>query len=654
MARCPAPVAAAALLALAFPSGAGAIPLYATDGAPNTLDRYETGAGGILTEVGTVSPTGPPSSLGRVGPLSNRSGVFLGGSDYFAFLGSANGALTEAGSVGNDALGLAVHPFLPVVYYLEGGVNLHWRKVQPDGTAFTFGGGEGGSVSPAAGTPIDVAVEALAGQAVYAAVDNTLYAYALNPDGSIAGGAPTTTVLPATADIRSLAAFPGGGHLYAAGGGFAAGTFALADAPLVAGGALNGTSTGFAPSTSTNAPNKLAVGPDGSDVYATTADGRIDRWQLNGTGTVTGAAAQVADNAGGTFVNGDGITVSPGGGSVYAAATTGGIAQYTRQLDGTLTAKSPRVVPGSAAGLAGDLAFRPLPVPFGVLAVTARAAGSATAFDASGSLDPDGLVNRFDWNFGDGVATANAGPTPTHVYSAPGVYTVTLTTIDNTGTPTTTVFTGHSAAFNGGPSSSTSQTVSIPAAPRPPATPAAPPAPVAKKTVVIREVSGSVLVKVPGSSRFVPIGQALSIPTGSQIDTRKGRVELTSAADSKGKSQTSQFYDGLFKVTYAQDKGRLITQAALTGKLGPCPKAKKAGASAKRRKRRLWGNGKGRFRTKGKRSSALVRGTTWLVEDRCDGTLTRVTKGSVTVRDFAKRKNVIVRKGKKYLARAKR
>jgi hypothetical protein len=39
------------------------------------------------------------------------------------------------------------------------------------------------------------------------------------------------------------------------------------------------------------------------------------------------------------------------------------------------------------------------------------------------------------------------------------------------------------------------------------------------------------------------------------------------------------------------------------------------------------------------------------MEDRCDGTLTRVQEGSVTVRDFAKRRNVPVRAGRTYLAR---
>jgi hypothetical protein len=46
-----------------------------------------------------------------------------------------------------------------------------------------------------------------------------------------------------------------------------------------------------------------------------------------------------------------------------------------------------------------------------------------------------------------------------------------------------------------------------------------------------------------------------------------------------------------------------------------------------------------------------VRGTRWVVVDRCDGTLTRVVRGVVTVRDFAKHKTVLVHAGEQYLAK---
>jgi hypothetical protein len=49
-----------------------------------------------------------------------------------------------------------------------------------------------------------------------------------------------------------------------------------------------------------------------------------------------------------------------------------------------------------------------------------------------------------------------------------------------------------------------------------------------------------------------------------------------------------------------------------------------------------------------------VRGTVWVTTDRCDGTLTKVSRGRVAVRDFRRKKTVLVKAGKSYLARAPR
>ena len=70
--------------------------------------------------------------------------------------------------------------------------------------------------------------------------------------------------------------------------------------------------------------------------------------------------------------------------------------------------------------------------------------------------------------------------------------------------------------------------------------------------------------------------------------------------------------------------------------------------------RRLWGDGKGKFRTKGRYSAATVRGTKWLVQDGCRYTRTRVTQGVIAVRDNVRKRTIIVRKGKSYTARPRR
>jgi hypothetical protein len=188
--------------------------------------------------------------------------------------------------------------------------------------------------------------------------------------------------------------------------------------------------------------------------------------------------------------------------------------------------------------------------------------------------------------------------------------------------------------------------------PTPTPTPTPLPAPVAGKTVNVAPVSGKVLIKRRGSSRYVALTQGAQIPVGTSIDTRKGRIEIT-AAQGKGKTASADFFDGLF--TLSQTKGsKPVTTLTLTEKLS-CPKSKRASAAAKKKKtRKLWGDGSGSFRTRGQYSAATVRGTTWLTQDSCTSTLTRVKKGVVTVNDLVKHKTVIVRAGKRYTARAKR
>ena len=176
------------------------------------------------------------------------------------------------------------------------------------------------------------------------------------------------------------------------------------------------------------------------------------------------------------------------------------------------------------------------------------------------------------------------------------------------------------------------------------------PDPVPHKNVNALPKSGTVKIKLPGSDEFVELAEGQQIPLGTIVDTRKGRVTIVAAA---GSGQTADFYQGLFRLSQTKGK-KPITVLTLVEKLSCAKKKKQANAAAKKkRKRRLWGNGQGRFRTKGKHSAATVVGTIWLVEDRCTSTLTRVRRGKVRVRDFVKKKNVIVKAGKKYVARAR-
>jgi hypothetical protein len=179
------------------------------------------------------------------------------------------------------------------------------------------------------------------------------------------------------------------------------------------------------------------------------------------------------------------------------------------------------------------------------------------------------------------------------------------------------------------------------------------PAPVIGRTVNVVVRSGVVLVRRPGARGFTRLQGSAQIPVRSFLDTTRGTVGLTSAANAQGATQSADFYSGQFQVL--QTRFNPLTELRLSAGLGPCPRSSARGGgsalSSFVRRRRLWGRGRGRFRTRGRHSAATVRGTTWLVQDTCSGTLTRVTVGRVTVRDFVRGRTINLRAGQSYVAR---
>ena len=192
------------------------------------------------------------------------------------------------------------------------------------------------------------------------------------------------------------------------------------------------------------------------------------------------------------------------------------------------------------------------------------------------------------------------------------------------------------------------------------------PPPVLGKKVNVAAVSGKVFVSVPASSafaslavpgikgrRFVALTKPRQIPVGAFLDTRKGTIALGSASTHAGKSFTGFFSGGVFAAL--QSRTGLTTLPLKGSSFRSCaaPTGRRASAALSRRTiRRMRGNASGRFRSSGRYSAATVRGTIWQTIDRCDGTLTKVTRGTVVVRDFRKHRNITVRAGKSYLARA--
>jgi len=58
---------------------------------------------------------------------------------------------------------------------------------------------------------------------------------------------------------------------------------------------------------------------------------------------------------------------------------------------------------------------------------------ATVTFNASASYDVDGTIVSYTWNFGDGNVTTVGTPIITHIYTAEGNYTVSLTVLDNSG-----------------------------------------------------------------------------------------------------------------------------------------------------------------------------------------------------------------------------
>jgi hypothetical protein len=180
-------------------------------------------------------------------------------------------------------------------------------------------------------------------------------------------------------------------------------------------------------------------------------------------------------------------------------------------------------------------------------------------------------------------------------------------------------------------------------------------APVLGQSVNVAPTTGTVLLRAPGATSSIPLSGAASIPVGAILDTRKGAVDLTTALPG-GQTQSAMVHGGLFQVRQPAS-GRGMTELRLRGAKPSCPHGgARTAATAKRRPpRELWASDHhGRFRTRGSNAVATVRGTSWYMADRCDGTYTRVAHGSVSVRDLRTRRTVVLHAGQSHLAPAAR
>jgi Divergent InlB B-repeat domain len=217
-----------------------------------------------------------------------------------------------------------------------------------------------------------------------------------------------------------------------------------------------------------------------------------------------------------------------------------------------------------------------------------------------------------------------------------------------------------------------------------------PPPPTLGKTENVEPISGFVFVKPPKAHAtpptrspggvvtgegFIPLTQARQLPVGSEIDARRGTLQIVVATPERRHTQQARLSGGVFSIgqirngTYKGLTTFTLKENAFPGgptyaSCGVGKKAHSAGAStpvaraAKLTRKILQvlhaSDNHGSFRTTGRYSAATVLGTQWTVADRCDGTLTSVKRGRVNVLDFHTGKTIMLRAGQSFLADAGR
>jgi hypothetical protein len=181
---------------------------------------------------------------------------------------------------------------------------------------------------------------------------------------------------------------------------------------------------------------------------------------------------------------------------------------------------------------------------------------------------------------------------------------------------------------------------------------------------LVQPAAGTVTIKPPGAGSFTTLDGLQKIPVNSVIDTRGGTVQLTAATGNLGdttEDNSVNFRDGLIRIeqpgaTNASTAARLVEKLRCgKRKRGKAKATKSSGPVARtsrKSRRRVWGSGRGNYKTGGSGGTGSVRGTTWLTKDTCRGTFFKVTDGiGISVFDFDLGQTFDLGPGQSYFAR---
>lgn len=293
---------------------------------------------------------------------------------------------------------------------------------------------------------------------------------------------------------------------------------------------------------------------------------------------------------------------------------------------------------------------------------------AAAWIQQDGSGNVQAMADCYDQNASSAPITTTTPATPSSGFDAASCFSpADTTTTTSTTTTTTTPSTTTTATTSTTTPSTTLTSSSSSAAPTTTTTPATP---VLGKTTDVSNTSGTVLVKLPGSNKFVPISSSQPTPLGAVINATRGTVTVTFALPN-GQKTTSSFWGGDF--TLSQNRAGAVNASLVGGSFSGCPKPRKKsgrtlGHAAKAKPkpksksttvRSLWSKATGKYTTQGQYGAAAVLGTEWLTRDQCDGTYFQVTHTSgdphgeikITV-DYPHRHTVLLKQGHSLLAPA--
>jgi hypothetical protein len=476
-------------------------------------------------------------------------------------------------------------------------------------------------------------------------------------DGAVArvtkAGEVTEFALPTPGDPNDIAVGPDGNLWYVDSGANVIGR-------ITPTGSITGFTDGLTPS---SAPTGITKEPDGAMWFTESATGMIGRITTAGVITEFSSGLSGSDSPDDIVKGPDGnlwFTLNADPAGIGRITPDGDITEYS---NGFASILNPWYI---AAGPDGNMWFTGnnvqghvgrITLPPLVRDLTADQV-AITSARLRGKVRPNSQATEYHFEYG--LTDAYDAKTP-GAYAGSGYDLLTVTAAVDGLAPGTKYHYRLVASNDSGTTEGPDRTFTTQSAPQaePGGTEAEKAEPEFAKSVVV-EPEGAVRVKTP-LGEWDSLGDGAEVPLGAMLDTRRGRVALSSRG-CHGETQTGRFGGGIFSVRQPRSGCGHVDVYLRGGNFKSCPRltarhrrGRVAAASRVKRVRKLWGRDSGgRFRSHGRHSHATVRGTRWLTLDRCDGTLTRVTSGAVAVRDEVRHRTVLVRAGRSYLAKSRR